>query len=123
MTVADYWVTIVRDVMLTLISVYHTNRAVAASEENLVSADEGDTTAFMDFDMMLMSVLPHKYFALYLQQEKPGLQPYLQMIHIIRLYSEEGLVLNEKEKALELLVGVEEHDAKHIRDQIHALPF
>ena len=28
-----------------------------------------------------------------------------------------------KDKALELLVGVEEHDAKHIRDQIHALPF
>lgn len=54
----------------------------------------------MDFEMMLISVLPHKYFALYLQQEKSYLQPYLKMIHIVRLYSDESQTLEHFEAEL-----------------------
>lgn len=86
---------------MALISVYYTSRSVSAFESSDKLTEESDASAFMDFEMMLMSVLPHKYFALYLQQEKPQLQPYLQMIHIVRLYSEEGQVLAEKEEQLE----------------------
>ena len=54
----------------------------------------------MDFEMMLISVLPHKYFALYLQQEKSYFQPYLKIIHIIRLYSEESQTLQQLQAEL-----------------------
>jgi hypothetical protein len=93
----SYWVIIFRDIMLAIIMIYYTNRSVAAFKASDKNNNEDDSGAFVDFEMMLVSVLPHKYFALYLQQEKPKLQAYLQMIHIIRLYSEEGLVLSEKE--------------------------
>lgn len=43
----------------------------------------------MDFDLMLVSVLPHKYFIMFLQSEKPTHQPYLQIIHLYKLYVSE----------------------------------
>jgi hypothetical protein len=41
-----------------------------------------DLNAFMDFDIMLVSVLPHNYFIKFLQADKKSYQPYLQLIHI-----------------------------------------
>ena len=42
----------------------------------------------MDFDMMLVSILPHKYFILYLQEEQKYKAPFLNMIHLVKLYSD-----------------------------------
>lgn len=52
----------------------------------------------MDFDMMLVSILPHKYFILYLQEEQKDKVPYLNMIHLVKLYSDEGQNIEELKK-------------------------
>jgi hypothetical protein len=38
---------------------------------------EDEAIALMDFDMMLVSVLPHKYFVTFLQEDQREYLPYL----------------------------------------------
>ena len=60
----------------------------------------------MDFEMMLISFLPHKYFSQFLKQEKPKFQPYMQMIHLVRLYSDENQALSTTEAEITEITGV-----------------
>jgi hypothetical protein len=43
----------------------------------------------VDFDMLMMSVIPHEYFKNFLQSEKPDFLSYLQVFHICMLYRED----------------------------------
>ena len=56
----------------------------------------------IDFDMMLVSILPHKYFILYLQEERKDKVPFLNMIHLVKLYSDEGQKIEELKKQISL---------------------
>ena len=62
-------------------------RTVLNAQTSLEQQDE--TISLLDFDMMLVSVLPHKYFVSFLQEEKRSSLPYLQIIHIYKLYENE----------------------------------
>ena len=61
-----YWSIIVRDVVLVLITVYFSRKVVLGEQLAIKNTEQDDASAFMDFEMMLISVLPHKYFAIYL---------------------------------------------------------
>ena len=56
----------------------------------------------MDFDMMLVSILPHKYFILYLQEERKDKVPFLNMIHLVNLYSDKGRNFEELKNQITL---------------------
>ena len=58
-------------------------------------------SAFLDFDMMLVSVLPHKFFINFLQEEKKTHLPYLQVIHLWKLYAFEAQELKQIETEIE----------------------
>lgn len=60
----------------------------------------------MDFDMMLVSVLPHKYFVNFLQEDQRQHLPYLQIIHIYKLYLNELETLQTIENALNELSDI-----------------
>jgi hypothetical protein len=56
--------------------------------------------------MMLVSVLPHKYFISFLQEEKRSFLPYLQIIHIYKLYENEYQTLKELEIELDEIADI-----------------
>ena len=51
--------------------------------------------ALDDFDMLLVSVIPHKTFSKFLHQEHQEMIPYLQMVHLCKLYQDDLEVLQE----------------------------
>lgn len=55
----------------------------------------------MDFDLLLMSVIPHKYFHKFLVEEKPETLPYLQIVRLYKLYKNDLDRLNAKLSELE----------------------
>ena len=96
-TAAVYWFILLRD-LLTLSWICWFTRKVVNAELSFEQQDE--TIALMDFDMMLISVLPHKYFVTFLQEDQSQLLPYLQIIHIYKLYLNELETLQSLDKAL-----------------------
>jgi hypothetical protein len=54
--------------------------------QRFVGGDPENATALFDFDMLLMSVIPHKQFIRFLQEDMSQCLPYLQMIHLCKLY-------------------------------------
>jgi hypothetical protein len=56
----------------------------------------------MDFDMMLVGILPHNYFILYLQEEQKYKVPFLNMIHLVNLYSDKGRNFEELKNQITL---------------------
>jgi hypothetical protein len=95
--VITYWTLIVRDIVLVSLSLYYTRKTCTNVQLADKDAEQEDYNSLTDFEMMLTtSMLPHKYFAIYLQQEQPEFQPYLQMIHKVRIISEESQQLDEK---------------------------
>jgi hypothetical protein len=59
--------------------------------------EAADTKQLNDFDMLLMSIIPHEYFNNFLQTEKPNFLPYMQEIHIGMLYIEDLKQLTDLE--------------------------
>lgn len=51
--------------------------------------------ALQDFEMLLISVIPHKAFSKFLNAEHPEMLPYLQMVRICKLYQNDLEVLKE----------------------------
>ena len=53
-----------------------------------MAADNKDSTrvALQDFEMLLASVVPYKAFSSFLTTEHPEMTPYLQMVHICKLF-------------------------------------
>ena len=45
--------------------------------------------ALNDFDVLLDSVVPHRAFSNYLKKEYPEMVPYLQMVHLCKLYQDD----------------------------------
>jgi hypothetical protein len=86
---------ILRDLSTLLVITYYTHQVMKEGVQPKVNED--DISAFMDFDMMLVSVLPHKYFISFLQEDKITHLPYLQLIHLYKLYSDEMEQLTEIE--------------------------
>jgi len=64
--ICKYWIIILRDVVLVLITVYFSRKVALGQKLAIKNTEQDDASAFMDFEMMLISVLPHKYFAVYL---------------------------------------------------------
>jgi len=85
-TTASYWLILIRDLSTLFVMLWYT-RIVLNAQTSLEQQDE--TISLLDFDMMLVSVLPHKYFISFLQEEKRSSLPYLQIIHIYKLYKNE----------------------------------
>ena len=85
-TAASYWLILIRDLSTLVVMLWYT-RIVLNAQTSLEQQDE--TISLLDFDMMLVSVLPHKYFVSFLQEEKRSSLPYLQIIHIYKLYENE----------------------------------
>lgn len=86
----------------------------------------------MDFDLMLVSVLPHKYFIKFLQEEKQSHLPYLQIIHICTIYLDESQSLTQIEHEIAALeratdnsmasnnrIGKRPEDKEKIRLEMH----
>lgn len=87
---------IVRDISLVLVSVYYTHRALRSLKLDAKNTEQEDLDTVLDFEIMLVSTLPLKYFSQFLEADKPELQIYMRMIFNIRLISEEGQLLEEK---------------------------
>ena len=70
----------------------------------LLDVNDKDSTrvALQDFDMLLVSVIPYKTFSKYLHTKHKEMIPYLQMVHLCKLYQDDREVLqdmkNEHEK-------------------------
>ena len=58
--------------------------------------------ALQDFDMLLLSVIPYKAFSKYLHQSHKEMIPYLQMVHLCKLYQDDNEVLQEMKKEHEI---------------------
>lgn len=50
---------------------------------------QADPNLLIDFELLLMSVIPHRYFISFLQTDKPNMLPYLQVIHLCKLYQDD----------------------------------
>lgn len=66
----------------------------------------------MNFEMMLISFLPCKYFSLFLEKEMPQFNPYLQMIQVVRLYSEATQSVADTETEINTLSGTSKSTSK-----------
>jgi len=62
---------------------------IEGQHQTLSNLEAADTKQLNDFDMLLMSIIPHEYFNNFLQTEKPNFLPYMQEIHIGLLYTED----------------------------------
>ena len=51
--------------------------------------------ALQDFEMLLVSVIPYKSFSRFLHKEHPEMVPYLQMVHLCKLYQDDQEMLQE----------------------------
>lgn len=78
----NYWSVILRDIVTLFLIVWFTHKVIASNVTMESKVNVEDLNAFMDFDIMLVSVLPHNYFIKFLQADKKSYQPYLQLIHI-----------------------------------------
>lgn len=92
----NYWLLIIRDISLVLTSIWYTHRALKDLQLMQKNTEQEEPNTYLDFEMMLVSNLPLRYFTRYLEKEKSDLQPYLRMIYLIRLISEKGQLLEEK---------------------------
>ena len=92
MYVTTYWALITRDLLIFFNTLWCTYKVVKINTA-VGMADQEDMNAFLDFEMMLVSVLPHKFFINYLQEEKKTHLPYLQIIHLWKLYDFEASTL------------------------------
>ena len=61
----------------------------------LLDLNDKDSTkmALADLEMLLVSVIPHKAFSRFLNQDKPSMIPYLQMVHLCKLYQDDQEML------------------------------
>jgi hypothetical protein len=74
-----YWTIIIRDASTFAITLYFCF-VVKRSEnqhQTLSNLEAADTMQLVDFDMLMMSVIPHEYFKNFLQSEKPNFLAYL----------------------------------------------
>lgn len=51
--------------------------------------------ALQDFDQLLVSVIPHRAFSKFVHEEHQEMVPYLQMVHLCKLYQDDLEVLKE----------------------------
>ena len=56
--------------------------------------------ALQDFEMLLVSVVLYKAFSKFLHTEHPEMIPYLQMVHLCKLYQDDQEILTELEADL-----------------------
>ena len=94
-----YWMLIARDLLCLLVMVFFQYKAATSQQyfNRLLDQDDKDTAqiALQDFDMLLLSVLPYKAFSRFLHQQHPEMVPYLQMIHLCKLYQDDQEMLQE----------------------------
>lgn len=57
--------------------------------------------ALEDFETLLTSVVPYKAFSKFLHADHPEMLPYLQMVHLCKLYQDDQEILTELERELE----------------------
>ena len=85
-----YWIIIVRDFVCLCVMILFQYKASNSQLyfSRLLDLNDKDSTkmALADFEMLLLSVVPHKAFSKFLNQEHPELIPYLQMVHLCKLY-------------------------------------
>lgn len=73
--------------------------------------------ALQDFDMLLASIIPHKYFSRFLREKNPQMIPYLQMVHLCKLYQDDQEIIEEMKKEQQILsekVGVDVSNQKQL---------
>lgn len=94
-----YWLIIIRDITCHLIMVLFQYQATTSQLyfNRLLDINDKDSTriALQDFEMLLVSVIPHKAFSRFLHEEKPEMIPYLQMVHLCKLYQDDLEVLQD----------------------------
>jgi hypothetical protein len=83
-----YWLIAARDLSMIFTTSYYNIKIIRQQRisKRLVHGDTDNANALIDFDMLLLSIMPHKYFIKFLQEKMPSHLPYLQMIHICKLY-------------------------------------
>ena len=67
--------------------------------------------------MLLDSVVPHRAFSRYLKKEQPEMIPYLQMVHLCKLYQDDQETLEEmkvEQQACSELVGLDHSNKKKL---------
>jgi len=92
-----YWVIIIRD--LTCLAILIIFQQKAANSQlyfnRLLDLNDKDSTrvALQDFEMLLVSVVPHKAFSKFIRTEHSEMIPYLQMVHLCKLYQDDQEML------------------------------
>lgn len=76
-TSLTFWSLIMRDFGSLCATLWFTRKVDNQLKETEKKPAIDDIDAFMNFDLMLVSVLPHKYFLHFLQEEKKTHMPYL----------------------------------------------
>lgn len=61
----------------------------------LENIDKDSTrVALADFETLLVSIVPYKSFSRFLHEEHLEMIPYLQMVHLCKLYQDEQEILD-----------------------------
>ena len=72
----------------------------------ILEADQQEAKAALaDFEVLLVSVLPHRAFKTFLVEEHPDKLPYLQMIHLCKLYQDDHENLDAATQEHSILVS------------------
>ena len=85
----------------------------------LLDLNDKDSTRFalQDFEMLLASVVPYKAFSRFLSTEYPEMIPYLQMVHLCKLYQDDLEMLSELEREQQICseqVGIDYANKKRL---------
>lgn len=84
-----YWSIILRDLTALTTTMYYQLKVSRQTlyYSRLIDADDQEAKeALADFEILLVSVIPHRAFKRFLQEEHPEMIPYLQMVHLCKLY-------------------------------------
>ena len=93
-----YWAIILRDASVLSTTMYFQLKVSRQSlyYSRLIDADANEAKeALADFEILLISVIPHRAFKRFLAEEHPEMLPYLQMVHLCKLYQDDQESLDQ----------------------------
>ena len=87
-----YWAILLRDTFCLICTMYFQIKVMRAPQfySRLIDADADEAKeAVNDFEVLLVSVIPHRCFKRFLVEEHPEMLPFLQMVHLCKLYQDD----------------------------------
>ena len=120
-----YCIILMRDFLCLAIMLFYQcrvqNRSIIFNR--LLDLTDKDSTkvALNDLEMLLESVVPYMYFEKYLDKKKPEMIPYLQMVHLCKMYRVECEMLQgllEDQQLCSEEVGLD-HSSRKALSQYH----